>query len=116
MSKFIITSHKGFNLTFNNGWQVSVQWGPGNYCDRREDDRDLPGNNEYWSSSNAEVAVWHTSNKGLEKMIMLQDDVVRGWTSADEVAELIYLVSTAESTITNNQMTKRLKAIWKEVA
>ena len=58
MSRFSITNHKGVNITFENGWQVSVQWGPGNYCERKEDDYDSPENSEYWSSNSAEIAVW----------------------------------------------------------
>lgn len=30
---FRITDKKGFGITFKNGWAVSVQFGPGNYCD-----------------------------------------------------------------------------------
>lgn len=30
---FHITSGKGFHITFENGWTVSVQFGPGNYSD-----------------------------------------------------------------------------------
>ena len=30
---FMITMGKGFNIKFENGWSISVQWGPGNYCD-----------------------------------------------------------------------------------
>tara|TARA_R100000322_G_scaffold77963_1_gene48972 strand:- start:228 stop:581 length:354 start_codon:yes stop_codon:yes gene_type:complete len=117
MSKFKITSHKGFNLTFNNGWQVSVQFGPGNYCERQEDNYDSPKNSEFWSSNNAEIAVWHSSNK-LEtgNMVKLEDDVVRGWTTADEVAKVIHLVSTAESDFTSEEMTRILNYVWKEVA
>ena len=38
-TNFRITDGKGFGLTFENGWTVSVQWGWGNYCDnfRRSD-------------------------------------------------------------------------------
>ena len=46
-------------------------------------------------------------------MIMLERDVVRGYTTTDEVAKVIYKVSTAKSTITSKQMTKRLSTIWK---
>jgi hypothetical protein len=30
---FRITRDKGFHMTFDNGWTVSVQWGTGNYGD-----------------------------------------------------------------------------------
>ena len=110
MSRFKITSHKGFHLSFNNGWQVSVQFGPGNYCERRDEDYDSPRDSESWESSNAEIAVWR--NFGAHHLIMLENDVVRGWTSPREVAEVIYLVSTAQ-TFNNEEMTKRLSNIWK---
>jgi len=29
---FRITEGRGFQMTFANGWTVSVQWGAGNYC------------------------------------------------------------------------------------
>ena len=31
MSKFVSTFNKGFNMTFENGISISVQWGVGNY-------------------------------------------------------------------------------------
>jgi hypothetical protein len=30
---FATTRNKGFHITFDNGWTVSVQFGPGNYCE-----------------------------------------------------------------------------------
>ena len=44
---------------------------------------------------------------------MLENDVVRGWSTVDEVAKVIHKVSTAKSTLTSKQMTKRLSTIWK---
>ena len=32
---FKITAGKGFAVTLLNDWEVSVQWGPSNYCDNR---------------------------------------------------------------------------------
>ena len=32
-SGFYITKGKGFHIKFDNGWTISVQFGPGNYCD-----------------------------------------------------------------------------------
>ena len=56
---FKITSKKGFHITFENGWTVSVQFGPGNYCDnydRRIGEEDEICGKE--GSSTAECAVW----------------------------------------------------------
>lgn len=56
---FRITGKKGFHITFANGWTVSVQFGPGNYCDNY--DLDIGRDEEQAGrdgSSTAEVAVW----------------------------------------------------------
>ena len=116
MSRFSNNRGSGFHLTFDNNWTISVQFSGGHYCDNR---------NEKWnfaqkqaakyasiSSSNAEIAVW--SNRiGDSDLIWLENDTVRGWTSADEVAQVIHKVSTAKPTLTSKQMTKRLSKIWK---
>ena len=110
MSRFSINNHKGFNLKFNNNWRVSVQFGPGNYCDRRYAHYNAPEKELHWESSDAEIAVWHGRDG---KMVYLESDVVRGWCTTDEVAKVIHKVNTAKSTLTTKQMTKRLKVIWK---
>jgi hypothetical protein len=33
VGNFKITDGKGFHITFENGYTISVQFGPGNYCD-----------------------------------------------------------------------------------
>jgi len=56
---FKITSNKGFHITFKNGWTVSVQFGPGNYCDNYN--RHIGQEEEACGkdgSQNAECAVW----------------------------------------------------------
>ena len=114
MSRFSITNHKGVNITFENGWQVSVQWGPGNYSDNYDsNDYELPQKQDFWSSKTAEIAVWSKVGPHNGAFVELEYDVVRGYCTADEVAKVIHKVSTAKSTLTNKQMSKRLKVIWK---
>lgn len=57
---FKITGKKGFHITFENGYTVSVQFGPGNYCDNYNGDFREKGIEECGSrgSSTAECAVW----------------------------------------------------------
>lgn len=65
--KMAITEGKGFQITFDNGILVSVQFGSGNYCENYF--KHLEPNWFYgkerqeriWSSKNAEVAVWDTN-------------------------------------------------------
>lgn len=66
--KFAITEGKGFQITFDNGILVSVQFGSGNYCENYF--KYLEPNWFYgkerqeriWSSKDAEIAVWDTKN------------------------------------------------------
>lgn len=60
MSKpgFKITGHKGFHITFENGYTVSVQFGPANYCDNYHMNWGDPERKQILESSDAEVAVW----------------------------------------------------------
>ena len=64
---FRITGGKGFHLTFANGYTVSVQFGPGNYCDNY--DRRI-GHDEVESaeegSRTAECAVWGPNGGMIE--------------------------------------------------
>lgn len=83
---FKITRNKGFHMTFENGWTVSVQFGAGNYCDNY-DHSSYSG--EVPPSTNAEVAAWDEDGN----MLSLENGYeVSGWVSADDVAEFIAMV------------------------
>lgn len=76
---FRITGAKGFHITLDNGWTVSVQFGVGNYCDN------------YWStvfeesdvlSITAEIAAWDKRGRWYK----FEDGAtVKGYCSATEV-------------------------------
>ena len=90
-----ITDHRGFHLTFSNGYTISVQWGPGNYCERRHEHFDAPKSTHQWDSVNAEVAIWDADGKWATRQLFntlfdedIGDDVV-GYLDADRVAALI---------------------------
>jgi len=55
---FKITNKHGFHITFENGYAVSVQFGPGNYCDNYDMEIGLDDEKAGRGSSNAECAVW----------------------------------------------------------
>ena len=117
MSRFSNSEGRGFHLTFDNGWTISVQFSGGHYCDNKEKHwswaRDRAMDNMPVHSSNAEIAVWSNSGPHNGGLVYLENDNVRGWTTADEVAQVIHKLRTAKSTLTNEQMTKRLSTIWK---
>ena len=90
--KMTITEGKGFQITFDNGILVSVQFGCGNYCENyyKHLEPDWFYGKErqerMWSSKDAEIAVWDT--KKNDKWIT--DDIFKlaglGGIGCDDVA------------------------------
>lgn len=94
---FTITRSKGFWMEFPNGYSISVQWGPENYCERKSYDYDAPRKAEHWTSDTAEIAVFKRSADGEDVMQRIdQNDSVIGWLTAGEVAEWIARVSRGD--------------------
>ena len=87
---FTITQSKGFRIEFPNGYFLSVQWGPGNYCDHNSmaianvEDWDKPTRETSWESKTAEVAIMHKD--GFYRREGEYDDV-KGYLSPTEVLE-----------------------------
>ena len=73
---------KGFQMTFENGWAISVQWGAGNYCNHYSEALDTITRD----STTAEVAVF--TPDGEFHRIGLDNDV-KGYLSSNEVLELM---------------------------
>jgi hypothetical protein len=65
----------GFSLTFDNGWTVSVRYGPGYYCATKFA-TSVPER-----CTNAEVAIIDPNGNF--------EGEVRGYTSPDDVAKII---------------------------
>ena len=67
--KIKICHNKGFHLTFENGWTVSVQFGVGNYCENHdnpiEEFREI-GKVAY-ASDDAEVWAWDSEGNHYPK-------------------------------------------------
>ena len=76
---FSISDNKGFKISFNNGYTVSVQFGGGNYCSNRA----LP-RTEWGNSDTAETAL--ISPDGF---VVYQGDDVQGHMSPKDVLELL---------------------------
>ena len=90
---FSAVDNKGFTLSFTNGWTVSVQWGPGNYCEHRSvSDFEAPSLVSTWESTTAEIAawdkdkVWHNFGDG-------DGDEVKGYMTSIEVLEFINMIA-----------------------
>ena len=105
MSEFLVTRNKGFRMTFENGFAISVQWGPENYCDRKnEEDFDKPMDERFWESRTAEIAVFNKEGE----FIGIADDAVVGWLTTDKVAKCITVVQSAT---TKEEIETKLKAL-----
>ena len=63
---FTSTFNKGFQITFENGWTISVQYGSGNYCENRNlhghDMIEWKNRDGVIISLNAEIAIWDENN------------------------------------------------------
>lgn len=72
----------GFQITFENGNTISVQFGYGNYCDNRDESKS--------ESTTAEIAIWNKDGEWYD----FGSDTVKGWCTPDEVGEFIQLAMT----------------------
>lgn len=94
---FKITMNKGFQLTFDNGYTISVQFGHGNYCENYSNTEYYPCNKEIIvTSADAEIAIWHENDGEFITDKVLADmgypeifDAVKGYVSANDVAKII---------------------------
>lgn len=85
---FRITQKKGFHLTFPNGYTVSVQFGPGNYCDHYDGDFNKAAELASQGSKTAECAVWGPDGKFFTPPPEWGDDV-RGYMPPADVLALL---------------------------
>jgi len=72
----------GVQMTFKNGYTISIQFGFGNYCENK-----FCGKSE---SKDCEIAVFDSEDNFVQ-IEGMTDDVV-GYCSIDEVADYIYKV------------------------
>jgi hypothetical protein len=91
---FKISQGKGFQITFSNGWTVSVQFGSGNYCENSSIDYN-PFAPERSESKDAEIAAWDGNGEWHD----FGHDTVKGYCSADEVADFIAMIKAKEPAV-----------------
>ncbi len=101
--KFRITNGKGFYYGFNNGWGVSVQFGPGNYADnydRRIGQEESKAGAD--GSETAECAVITPDNK-LFAHPDFDGDTVKGHCTPDEVFALLAWAQAQAPNVRHNR-------------
>ncbi len=92
---FRSTCNSGFQMEFKNGIIISVQFGIGNYCERRN--MTVPIQDEMkmdrMESKDAEIAIWDKEGTWFN----FGYDQIKGWVEADEVATWIIFCTAATS-------------------
>jgi len=91
MSGFKITDHKGFHITFKNEITVSVQFGPGNYCENREMSYSKPKEVMTLKSSNAEIAIFDSDGTWFTRFcpFIKDSDDVDGWVTPEKLLDVL---------------------------
>ena len=103
---FIATQNKGFRMKFDNGFEISVQWGAENYCEKKSFNTDIdPRKERIWESTSAEIAVFN--EEGI--VPIGGDDQVIGWLSSNEVASVITIVSSSKD---KDEIQDRIKHLF----
>jgi hypothetical protein len=95
---FAITSHKGFQITFENGCTISVQFGPGNYCQNRSADFNAPMEKSRWKSVDAEVAIL-LPNGDFYQIAETVCDKVQGWQTVEDVCRWIEVARSIKTNV-----------------
>jgi len=85
---FRINDNKGFQITFPNGYTVSVQFGPGNYGSNRTETYSTSMNVPQ-SATLAETALIGPNGD----FVSYKDDDVQGYQSTVDVLELLQYAS-----------------------
>lgn len=86
---FRITDNKGFQIKFDNGYTVSVQFGPGNYGSNYNLSM-LENMGKPMTALSAETALLDPDGNFVQYM----DDDVQGHRTAEDVLELLNYAST----------------------
>jgi Flp pilus assembly protein TadG len=85
---FRITDNKGFQITFDNGYTVSVQFGPGNYSSNRVETY-TTSMNKPQSAELAETALLDPDGN----FVKYKGDDVQGYRTAEQVLALLQYAS-----------------------
>ena len=102
MSIIQTTNNKGFYMEFENGFSISVQFGIGNYCSRRnmsEKDSlsEMRIGNKHPTATSAEIMVGSLKTGRTIVHSGNNDDAIIGWVGVDEIGKIIGMLANAKS-------------------
>ena len=95
---FKITASKGFQMTFENGYTISVQFGGGNCCSNYSNFELIGREKEQYilESETAEIAIWdHNGSWCTGKFTDEGDGQVAGYLTTNDVFEIMQKVKNA---------------------
>jgi hypothetical protein len=85
---FRITDNKGFQITFPNGYTVSIQFGPGNYSSNYNLSM-LDNRGKSMTANTAETALIAADGS----FVTYKEDDVQGYQTPNDVLELLQYAS-----------------------
>ena len=94
-SKLAITGGKGFRMEFDNGYSLSIQIGPGNYCDNYGGDRGWhvkPPSQYSIESTTCEIAIINPESERIP-LPENNDQTVKAYVPVSEIPEWITYAS-----------------------
>jgi hypothetical protein len=93
MSEFRVYANKGWQMVFPNGWEISVMFGAGNYCQHRWQDElfesKLCSPMDAHISKDAHVGVFKPDRSVCSDFPHSSSSGDAGYMSPDQVAEII---------------------------
>ena len=90
---FNITNGVGFQITFDNGYTVSIQFGSHHYCDNYFNEKYKIPPKEYPSCKDAELAIIDPNGDLATQSILGSEDNVIEDCTPDEALEYMNIVA-----------------------
>lgn len=89
---FVSNDNRGFCLKFENGYNISVQWGKGNYCSNKNMEDFIPEGRNV--SATAEMLIF-SDDKEKDKLLDFQEvgTNIIGWLTSEDIGYIIGLLS-----------------------
>ncbi len=100
---FKSVQNKGFSMTFESGFTISVQFGKGNYADNRNTTEDSMST-EVWECNNAEVAIIPPDGE-------VGDWLIVGWANPNKVADIIQVMNYYDDIVQIKRKLEILKIV-----
>ena len=96
---FTINKGSGFQMTFENGYTVSVQFGQFHYCENRFKEQGSldPLKSRQWNSNDAEIAAWGPDGEWVRQRGWGDD--VKGFVKPDEVLKFMHFVANKKAQV-----------------